>query len=127
MEVNTPVILEMPMPATVCGGARLRLFCQGQVVRVAQDPHQKNLVQIALAIDSLHAAASDAAIPAVASMPAAQMQSLLHDLNRQLAIVVGNADLLLSGPDADPAMTDRLRDVKRGALAAAAIVQKLPT
>ena len=103
------------------------MFCEGQVVRVAADPGQPNLVQIALALSSLYTAAADGGSPEGATVPSAQMRTLLHDLNRQLAIVVGNADLLLNGSDVDPDMIDRLRDVKRGALAAAAIVQKLPT
>jgi hypothetical protein len=84
-------------------------------------------VQIALAIGSFHTVAPDAASPEALNMPAAQVRSLLHDLNHQLAIVVGNADLVLTESQLDPIITSRLRDVKRGALAAAAIVQKIPT
>ena len=115
LDVATPVVVEMPAPPPLCGNAKFKLRCEGRVVRQVASPHA-GPPALAVAIQSVTIDEAQA--------PAPKLREMLHDVNRQLALVVGNADLLVAHGDA--ALTSRLQEVKRAALAAAAIIQKIP-
>lgn len=123
LEPSTPVVLEMPAPKPLCGEARVRLVAEGRVVRMA--PNGRNGNALAVSIGSLYL--PDHQPPDTAThRSTAQLRIALEDLNRQLAIVVGNADLLLTVSGLDTGVVRRLREVKRAAMQAAAAVRKLP-
>ncbi len=112
----------MPAPSPLWGDAQFNLRCEGRVVRKISDPSGAQPCSMAVSIDSVAIAEDRRNAPAA---PGPKLREMLHDLNRQLAIVVGNADLLVTY-GADAAVVARLQEVKRAALAAASIVQKIP-
>jgi PilZ domain-containing protein len=127
LEPSTPVVVEVSAPPPLCGDARVRWFCEGRVVRSALDgPQGKPLM--AVAIRSIRVPGYERSTEPVNpdNRSLVQLRAVVHDLNQQLAVVVGNADLLLTSPGLDTAVVNRLREVKRAAMLAASTVHKLP-
>jgi len=58
-------------------------------------------------------------------LPLPQLREDLHELNNALALVIGAAELLASGPDVSPRQHVLLREVVDGALAASRVALRL--
>lgn len=123
---NTPVQVEMQAPSPLCGDATIPMVCDGRVVRSVPDPADRRRVRVAISVASVRLPAGTDAVERMSS-DGRPVRELVEELNRHLAIVVGNADLLLSSDAVVPAVASRLGEMKRAALLAASTIRKLPT
>jgi hypothetical protein len=133
---NTPIAVQFQAPPELTGGVAVGLQCEGHVVRTA--PNGVNHggasgVAMGVAIEECRVGSAQITLDpgslAARAIPSGVRASVLREvsqeLNQQLAIIVGNADLLLSHADPTLEATARTADIKRAGLAAASALRRL--
>ena len=123
LEVDAPVAMRFRLPAELTGPVPVEAICAGRVVRQADPGSQK----IAVAI-------SDCYVTAASPKPGTQPQvvrqgperaTFIHELNNDLAAIVGYCDLLLLQGQIDPSARESIEHIKNAGLRAASVTRRM--
>jgi len=123
---TVPVELLLPIPREITGKARVEVLCSGPVVRVV-NPHLplfRSTFAVRLRqIQLLEANGKTHTAKLRSGAGTQDWRALLHDMYNEIAIVVGNSELLLD-PDGEKTR-HRVSNIKRSAARLVSLVQRL--
>ncbi len=130
IEPRTPLELNFALPTQLAGPAEVQLSCDGYVARVARG-NGETIPLLAAALlryrvlypenrpeTELHRNLRAQAAREFAA-------GLAREFNDQLAVIVGNSELILAHPDLPQQLTRNVERSKAAALRAAAIIDQL--
>ncbi len=126
---DTPVAIRLALPSQLTGGAPLEIVCDGYIVRGEADSDRG--YGLAAAILSCRPRYPENRREAayrrlLAGEPAtgSDVLKFVHELSSQLAVIVGNADIILGQNEIPEPLAIRANEIKRAGLAAAAALQQ---
>ncbi len=126
----TPVDIVLQLPPALTGEGVVRLLCSGYVVR--SDEPQPPSEEVHVAATFLHAQLANGKPGPVADLRQAQLRAmrgevgkLTHRLNTLLFIVLGNTELMLTGPMDEAKLRNFTSQIRQAAEEATTLVRSL--
>ena len=129
---QTPLDMKLQLPSSLTGEGTVQLLCSGYVVRSVEPrlPFQEGQ----LAATFLHYELADGKAGLSASLRRAQQLALrgevgklVHRLNGLLFVILGNAELMLTGAAVDTRVRNSAGQIQQAAEEAANLVRSLAT
>ena len=117
LDVHTPIALKFALPAALSGPLPVQVMCAGRVVRQAAGGAAPAL---AVAVSDCYLSESPTRSPqrsaTVAMADGLEVWRFVHDLNNQLAVIVGHCDLVLNQIEVSQNVRDAVEQIKATAL-----------
>jgi len=131
VEPRTPIAIRFTLPQAIAGQTPIEVTCDAYVVRRASisSPEDRGF-SIAAAILNYHLPTERQAYePAVGvvvpeSTASADPMQVIHQLNGQLAVVIGNCDLILSHAELDENLRKSVDHIRNAGLRVATLIRE---
>src|SRR5690348_826831 len=121
LDLDSALAMRFRLPAEIAGPVAVQVICAGRVVRRAE-----SVGKIAVSISDCYVTHAAPIHENPASLAAAQRFSFVHQLNNDLAAIVGYCDLVLCQDDIDERSRQSIERIKHAALHTASATRNLP-